>query len=344
MAIIQAANMLQVVAVERVAVDFLVAGLDAGNVLSAMALGTHLSAGEIGRDLQEQSKAWLNKNFGLMAVEPSFKLLPAEEVATLVASDEIEAKEEEVFAAVMSWVKEDEAGRKAELARLLPLVRFPMMAKPALLISAEPLVVAQHPLAFELLLETHHNFAESAAAAACPRLRPRAGQRAIALRPLAFTRAADGYSISEAGALLSVEENNNTGYGVALCGGHTMAAGRHAAEFTVVTHAGYTAILGLARPDLVVDTWKQCDPDTDKFRGVIHSKGSRWVSANWDGMEGFRQGDVVGLLLDCDAGTLTVKKNGRRLGVAATGLTGEFCWAAVLYTKASVRIAAAAAW
>jgi hypothetical protein len=61
-------------------------------------------------------------------------------------------------------------------------------------------------------------------------------------------------------------------------------------------------------------------------------------------MEGFRQGDVVGLLLDCDAGTLTVKKNGRRLGVAATGLTGEFCWAAVLYTMASVRIAAAAAW
>jgi hypothetical protein len=31
-----------------------------------------------------------------------------------------------------------------------------------------------------------------------------------------------------------------------------------------------------------------------------------------------------------DAGTLTVKKNGTRLGVAATGLTGEFCWAAAL--------------
>ena len=42
-------------------------------------------------------------------------------------------------------------------------------------------------------------------------------------------------------------------------------------------------------------------------------------------MEGFEQGDVVELLLDCDAGTLAVKKNGRRLGVAVTGLTGEFC-------------------
>ena len=34
----------------------------------------------------------------------------------------------------------------------------------------------------------------------------------------------------------------------------------------------------------------------------------------WDGMHGFQQGDVVGLLLDCDAGTMDVKKNGMRLG------------------------------
>jgi hypothetical protein len=48
----------------------------------------------------------------------------------LVELDDLEAKEEEVFAAVMGWVKEDAAGWQAELGRLLvPLVRFPMMAK-----------------------------------------------------------------------------------------------------------------------------------------------------------------------------------------------------------------------
>ena len=57
-AIIQAANLLQVEAVERAAVDFLVERLDAGNVLSAMALGAHYSAGVICRGLQEQSWAW----------------------------------------------------------------------------------------------------------------------------------------------------------------------------------------------------------------------------------------------------------------------------------------------
>jgi hypothetical protein len=68
--------------------------------------------------------------------------LAVAEVASFVESDEIEAKEEDVFSAVMAWVKDDEAGRKAELAQLLPLVRFPMMADGALAIDAEPLVVA----------------------------------------------------------------------------------------------------------------------------------------------------------------------------------------------------------
>jgi hypothetical protein len=45
-------------------------------------------------------------------------------------------------------------------------------------------------------------------------------------------------------------------------------------------------------------------------------------------MEGYGEGDVLRLLLDSDAGTLTVKKNGALLGVAVTsGLTGDLCWA-----------------
>jgi hypothetical protein len=64
----------------------------------------------------------------------------ATEVASLVESGKLEVEEEDVFAAVMAWVKEDEAGRKAELVRLLPLVRFPMMAGGATAINTEPLL------------------------------------------------------------------------------------------------------------------------------------------------------------------------------------------------------------
>ena len=38
-------------------------------------------------------------------------------------------------------------------------------------------------------------------------------------------------------------------------------------------------------------------------------------------------GDCIGLLLDLDRGEMLVYKNGAPLGVMATGLSGEYCWA-----------------
>jgi hypothetical protein len=359
-AIIQAANLLQVVAVERAAVDFLVDGVDAGNVLSAMALGAHLSAGEIGRDLQDKSRAWVNRNFGLVAAEPSFLQLRAAELAGVLESDDLEGYrlEEDVFAAVVFWVKEDEAGRKGELARLLPLVRFPMMADEQMLIlvNAEPLV-AKHPLTLELLQETHQSFAQPGDAAACRRQRPRKGQvlggsallQKVPL--LAFTRFSGTHATYTGGILRGTLHARDQ---AAVCAGHVMKSGLHAAEFTIVSDIvidpGYPeddrVIVGLARP--WVDVNAEDAYSTDHFWGLDGSDGyvyhgdddtGFWWS-HWEGSERFGAGDVVGLLLDCDAGTLTVKKNGRRLGLAATGLPGELCWAVCLSRAgAGVRIA-----
>ena len=90
MSIIQAANLLQVEAVERAAVDFLVERLDAGNVLSAMALGEHYSAGAICRELRDSSILWVGAHFDEVAAEPSFLALSGGEVAALVAPDSVE--------------------------------------------------------------------------------------------------------------------------------------------------------------------------------------------------------------------------------------------------------------
>ena len=46
----------------------------------------------------------------------------------------------------------------------------------------------------------------------------------------------------------------------------------------------------------------------------------------WDGMEGLDEVETFGLLLDLNEGTLTLYKNGRRLGVMKSGLIGEYCW------------------
>jgi hypothetical protein len=100
-AIIQAANRLQMEAVERAAVGYLVERLDAGNVLDAMALGAHFEAGALGRELRDKGRAWLNANFGPVAAEPSFLALPVGEVASFVESDDLETPEEDIFGAVM---------------------------------------------------------------------------------------------------------------------------------------------------------------------------------------------------------------------------------------------------
>jgi hypothetical protein len=301
-----------------------------------MALGAHLEAGALGRELRDKSRAWLNANFGLVGAEPSFLALPVGEVACCVESDDLASPEEDVFAAVMAWVKEDEAGRKGELGRLLPLVRFPMMAKPGLVMTSEPLV-AGHPLAFKLYYETSKDFAESAQAAACPRRRPRQGQRLPAQvgAQLAFTRvSAEHYDVSaEGGALLQSKEG--CAYRAAVCAGHVMSTGRHAVEFTMVQAEtpNYTFV-GLARPDIGVQ--KVGAYKRDKFWGVYANGGALYHAGRcdgWAGQQGFEKGDVVGLLLDCDAGTLAVKKNGARLGVAATGRTGELCGAVALHPR-----------
>jgi hypothetical protein len=101
-------------------------------------------------------------------------------------------------------------------------------------------------------------------------------------------------------------------------------------------------MIGVGRPTLDVNvrqTWITAD-----FWGV-GSTGKLWYNSDdhdWQGMEDYDTGDVLRLLLDSDAGTLTVKKNGTLLGVAVTsGLTGDLCWAVCCDgTGNSVRIKA----
>ena len=58
----------------------------------------------------------------------------------------------------------------------------------------------------------------------------------------------------------------------------------------------------------------------------------------WEGQEGLSSATqagngTLGLLLDLDEGTLSVYKNGRRLGTMMSGLSGEYCWVVTRYTR-----------
>ena len=63
---------------------------------------------------------------------------------------------------------------------------------------------------------------------------------------------------------------------------------------------------------------------------------------HWEGKQAAtEQGDCIGVLLDLDQGSMSIWKNGVKLGVmVAEGLSGPLCWAVSLY-ELSVRIESA---
>ena len=66
------------------------------------------------------------------------------------------------------------------------------------------------------------------------------------------------------------------------------------------------------------------------FCGLGHCYWSDWSNlwkdSSWQGSESLQGSGTIGLLLDLDEGSLSVFKNGRRLGVMKDGLDGEYRW------------------
>jgi hypothetical protein len=111
-----------------------------------------------------------------------------------------------------------------------------------------------------------------------------------------------------------------------------MRAGRHYAQFTVMSGSGM--FFGVIRPGWDVEG----GDDAYMVHGhcFYHTSGGSCCPGyhGWDGMQAAReQGDRIGLLLDLDQGSMTVYKNDERLGVMATGLSGEYSWAVALYGR-----------
>eukprot|EP01046_Picozoa_sp_COSAG06_P014855 COSAG06_NODE_933_length_11441_cov_12.056075_5_plen_312_part_00 len=117
-----------------------------------------------------------------------------------------------------------------------------------------------------------------------------------------------------------------------------MRVGRHYAQFTV--GSGCYMFFGVIRPGWDVEGGHDAQRvDGNCFYYTYN--GSRFPAPHgWKGRQGVRrQGDRIGLLVDLDQGTMTVYKNDERLGVMATGLSGEYSWAAtLLYAGSGARI------
>ena len=343
--VIRTANLLAVDAVEKAACDFFVESIEPSTACEALGFAAaHSECGEHARGLREQCVGYVVEHFAECCVEMSFLELPCETVAEVIGSDDLAVEEAAVVSAVRAWFDHDGAGRAGSLKALLPLVRWPLLSVDAQLqLSKEPLLLHMlrlddeaRALGMELLLECIPRFADSEAAAACPRLKRRKGT----VLQLAFTALSQQhYATSEDGALLMSTDRPD--HRPALCRERVMNSGQSCAEVTVVEATNM--LIGVGRQTLdpsAKKAWKSAD-----FWGVHSGGGALFHNddyQDWQGGQGYGTGDVLRLLLDSDTGTLTVKKNGTLLGVAVTsGLTGELCWAVSMYeSRESVRIKA----
>jgi hypothetical protein len=131
-----------------------------------------------------------------------------------------------------------------------------------------------------------------------------------------------------------------------------MRAGSHYAQFTVMSGErmndemhGDEMFVGVIRPGWDVEGGQYAN-SVDGHCFCDAFDGRRYPgNHSWEGMQGATElGDRIGLLLDLDQGSMTVYNNDERLGVMATGLSGEYSWAVtMLYEGNSARIGAAPA-
>ena len=158
--------------------------------------------------------------------------------------------------------------------------------------------------------------------------------------PLAFGRSHGNITLSENGAVATKSVDDGEGYRTAAS--KVRMWSRHFAQFTVVS--GDDMMFGVVRPGWDVEGGVNAlDVDGHCFYGTHNGRRDPGYT-DWEGMQGAEQGDRIGMLLDLDQGSMSICKNGERLGVMqAEGLTGPLCWAvSIIQVDNSARVESAA--
>lgn len=138
-ALLPAACLLQMAEIQEICCEFLKRQLDPSNCLGIRAFAdTHAC-----RDLLRFADIFTHNNFQEVMESEEFLLLPVTQLLDILSSDELNIRsEEEVFTAVINWVKYSVSERRGHLPEILQHVRLPLLAPKFLVgvVSSDPLV------------------------------------------------------------------------------------------------------------------------------------------------------------------------------------------------------------
>lgn len=123
--LLPAACLLQLAEIQDVCCEFLKRQLDPSNCLGIRAFAdTHAC-----RDLLRIADKFTQHNFQEVMESEEFMLLPINQLVDIISSDELNVRtEEQVFSAVMGWVKYNIPERREHLPSVLQHVRLPLMS------------------------------------------------------------------------------------------------------------------------------------------------------------------------------------------------------------------------
>ncbi|XP_070854968.1 kelch-like protein diablo [Drosophila suzukii] len=124
-ALLPAACLLQLVEIQDICCEFLKRQLDPTNCLGIRAFADTHSC----RELLRIADTFTQHNFQEVMESEEFLLLPVGQLVDIICSDELNVRsEEQVFNAVMSWLKYNVAERRQHLAQVLQHVRLPLLS------------------------------------------------------------------------------------------------------------------------------------------------------------------------------------------------------------------------
>ncbi|XP_035692466.1 kelch-like protein 24 isoform X2 [Branchiostoma floridae] len=122
--LLEAANFFQIHPVFDACAKFISEHLSVKNCLEMMCMGSMLSP-----ELYEKALSCVMKEFTAISKRQEFLNLTKDELITIISSDDLNAQEETVYMAVMTWINHNTSKRQKEMRELMELVRFPLMDK-----------------------------------------------------------------------------------------------------------------------------------------------------------------------------------------------------------------------
>ncbi|XP_054025365.1 kelch-like protein 4 [Dryobates pubescens] len=170
--LLAAACLLQLSQVIEVCCNFLMKQLHPSNCLGIRSFGDAQGCSE----LLKVAHTYTMEHFTEVIKNQEFLLLPANEIAKLLSSDDINVPDEEaIFQALMLWVRHDLQNRQRDLGMLLSYIRLPLLP-PQLLADLENSPMFADDLECQkLLMEAmkYHLLPERRSMMQSPRTKPR---------------------------------------------------------------------------------------------------------------------------------------------------------------------------